>query len=91
MKTHALDRVSSSEQAKTALCSLLPGQSSPWLLCASDGDVIAYFNLVDADVDLVGPAITADVSGRHYNEDSAVLKVLKAAQQTVGGTIEINA
>ena len=88
MKTYALDCISSVERAKTALTSALPGQSSPWLLRSADNDIVAYFNVVDADVDLVGPAITADISGRHYNEDRAVLAILTLLQKSVGGEIE---
>jgi hypothetical protein len=87
MKTHSLDRVSSAEGAKAALESLLPGQSLPWLLRAADGDVIAYFNVVDGDIGLVGPAIKADISGRHYDKDQVVLAALTALQHLVGGVI----
>lgn len=91
MKTYSLDHVSSLEAARAALDSMLPGQSSPWVLYGSDGDVIAYFNAVEGEVDLVGPAVTADISGRHYNQDQVVVAVLKALQQQVGGVIESDA
>jgi hypothetical protein len=88
MKSYALDCISSIDVAKAALNSALPGQSSPWLLRADDNDVIAYFNVIKTDVDLVGPAVTADISGRHYNEDRRVLTVLALIQKSVGGEIK---
>ena len=87
MKTYSLDRITSVADARAALGLLLPGSASPWVLCAEDGDVIAYFNVVESDIDLVGPAVTADISGRHFNEDAAVIVILKALQQKVGGVI----
>ena len=88
MKTYALDQIASADQANAALTAALPGQSSPWILRATDGDAIAYFDIVSGDTDLVGPAITADISGRHYNEDEAVVAVLAALQKKLGGVIK---
>jgi len=87
VKTHYLDRVSSIADAKSALGSLLCENASTWLLRAADGDVIAYFNVVESDIELIGPAVTADVSGRHYNEDAAVIGVLKELQKKIGGVL----
>lgn len=59
----------------------MPGQSRPWLLVSKEGDPIAYFNIVS------GKHVQVDISGRHYNEDEAVLEVLEALRTSVGGTI----
>ncbi len=88
MKTHSLQRITSLERAASALRSLLPGQESPWLLRSPSGDIVAYFDIVLEDgVDVVGPAVLADVSGRHYREDESVIAALRAIQQEAGGTI----
>jgi hypothetical protein len=89
VKTYALQNISSCETASTELERNLPGQQAPWLLKASDGDVIAYFNLVPkkAGSQWGGHCVTADVSGRHYNEDAAVLSILRHIQSVVGGEI----
>jgi len=39
------------------------------------------------DVDITGPAVIADISGRHYNEDAAVVAVLETIRQKVGGDV----
>lgn len=72
------------------LSRLLPGQTDPWLLLASPEDPIAYFNLRvrGEEEDLLGPnLIQADISGRHYHEDEAVLSVLREIQSISGGQI----
>lgn len=84
MKTYVLDRVTSVEQAKAELFSVLPDG----ILYAPDGDAIAYFEVIESDIDTVGPAITADISGRHYDEDEAVIAVLKTFQRMLGGVID---
>lgn len=87
MKTYILDGISSQAEAAVLLSAILPSQSSPWLLLAEAGDPIAYFDVVATDVDLVGPAVTADVSGRHYNEDREVVEILEQLQKKLGGKI----
>jgi hypothetical protein len=87
MKSHLLLGIESAAIAKEALRTLLPGQEEPWLLCSSVGDPIVYFNV---GTQLDGEAIVhvqADVSGRHYNDDAAVLQVLKQLQSSVGGFV----
>jgi len=87
MKSLSLQRVSSIDEAVQALRDTLPGQESPWLLRAEDGDAIAYFNVSPGELDVSGPAIIADISGRRYDEDEAVLAVLRSIQAKVGGVI----
>ena len=90
MKTYALENISSCEQATVELRQLLPGQDDPWLLKASDGDVIAYFNIVPKShhSEWSGSCVIADVSGRHFNEDAAVISVLRHLQSVIGGHIK---
>jgi len=85
MKTYMLEDISSHERASLALQHLLPGQESPWLLKAVDGDTIAYFNVGPMDLERPGYRVTADISCRHCHEDSAVISVLWQLQSTVGG------
>ncbi len=87
MKTYVLDQISSQAAAAVLLSSLLPNRTAPWLLLAESGDPIAYFDLVPSDIDIVAPSVTADVSGRHYNEDRMVLDVLEKLQRVLGGII----
>lgn len=86
MKSYILGTISCVADAPDLLALMLSG-GSPWLLLAKDGDAIAYFNIVEHGDDVESPAITADISGRHYNEDEAVLEILRALQRRLGGTI----
>src|SRR4030095_4354912 len=63
VKTYALQNISSCETASTELERNLPGQQARWLRKASDGDVIAYFNVVPkkAGSQWGGHCVTADV------------------------------
>lgn len=81
MKSYFLAEVADPGALEAALGLLLPGQSHPWLLLSEAGDPIAYFNVE------CGEHVLVDISGRHYNEDQAVLRVLEALQTRVGGTI----
>ncbi|MEO8385953.1 MAG: hypothetical protein ABI583_11970, partial [Betaproteobacteria bacterium] len=75
MKSYVLENLSSLAEARVLLGRILPGQVSPWLLAGEGGDPVAYFNVTEADVDLHGPAVIADISGREYNKDEKVLEV----------------
>jgi hypothetical protein len=87
MKSYFLKRINSLDVAKAALCARLPGQESPWLLLSPGGDAIAYFN-VQGDLDGVPILVVqADISGRHHNEDAAVIAVLRDLQLQVGGEV----
>lgn len=88
MKSYFLLDVDSAIAARQALETQLPGQSEPWLLLSRRGDPIAFFHVGD---ELDGEPvihIEADVSGRHFNEDAAVLDVLTRLQALLGGVIE---
>lgn len=90
LKSYLLEGLSDINAAEVELSSLLPGQTTPWLLLASAEDPIAYFNprRIGEDEDAVGPfLIQVDISGRHYNEDDAVLRVLRLIQNRLGGQI----
>lgn len=87
MKSYFLERISSEQQAKEALRLLLPGQGSPWLLLSTAGDPKAYF---DVKADLDGEPnlhVYAHISGRHFNCDAEVLKILVRVQESSGGVI----
>jgi hypothetical protein len=87
MKSHLLTGLASEAIAKEALRALLPGQEEPWLLCSSSGDAIAYFSVgakLDGEPNV---HIQADISGRHYNSDSAVLEVLERVRASIGGVV----
>ena len=66
---------------------LLPEQNTTWLLLDPTGDPIAYFSLVERDDTTGLRTIQADVSGRHYREDAAVLTVLHQLQAYLGEAI----
>ena len=87
MKSYFLEHVSSLANAESALRAELPGQEHPWVLRATDGDVIAYFNVapvLDGEPNL---HVQADVSGRHYNEDAPVIDLLQRLRASVGGLV----
>lgn len=90
MKSYFLEGLSDSDAVSEELSSLLPGQIDPWLLLAKAGDPIAYFNSRSpSDLeDLQGPfLVQADISGRHYREDDAVVRILRSVQEKLGGRI----
>ncbi|AMK77910.1 MULTISPECIES: hypothetical protein [Methylomonas] len=88
MKSYFLEGVSSYGHAEETLGRILPGQMHPWLLRDSAGDVVAYIDLVEVNnSELKFPAVTADISGRHFNLDTEVITILKLLQESVGGEI----
>ncbi len=66
---------------------MLPGPADPWLLKGGDGDVVAYFSLVEADDTTGLRTVQADVSGRHYNQDADVIAVLERLRESTGGEV----
>jgi len=87
VKSYFLEHVSSLAAAESALRTLLPGQESPWLLRAPDGDVVAYFRVepeLDGQPNL---NVQADISGRHCNEDAPVIDLLQRLRDRVGGVV----
>lgn len=88
MKSYFLEGIASADDAVRALRAVLPGQEAPWLLLAGPGDPIAYFNVEDAESDeLNGPAVVADVSGRHWDKTDEVVATLAALRARVGGVL----
>jgi hypothetical protein len=87
MKSYFLAPIASRDAAIVALTAALPGQIEPWLLKDVAGDVIAYFSLVESDSTTGLRTISADVSGRHFNQDSDVLSVLQKFKAEIGGEI----
>ena len=87
MKSYFLAPIVSPAEALEALSTLLPEQSTPWLLLDPTGDTIAYFSLVECDDTTGLRTIQADISGRHYHEDAAVLAVLHQLQARLGGAV----
>lgn len=96
LKSYLLFSVASADAAASALDQRLPGQRDPWLLLDRDGDVIAYFVAEPSNLDYEGPddpngpgpLVQADISGRHYYEDDAVISVLRDIQLVVGGMLK---
>ena len=85
MKSYFLEGLIDKQSARSELSKALPNQVDPWLLKSQGGDAIAYFSIAnDEDGSLW---IQADVSGRHFDQDSSVLKVLRELQLQLGGTI----
>ena len=91
MKSYFLDHVSSVVAAETALSAELPGQRDPWVILHAPGDPLAYLRvgtLLEGGPNL---HIQADVSGRHSDNDQAVIEVLERLQKLVGGSISSDA
>jgi hypothetical protein len=87
VKSYFLEGVASVGGAVEALKTVLPGQVSPWVLLSSEGDAIAYFDVVAREHGVIAPAVQADVSGRHWDHVERVLATLEAVRLQVGGTI----
>ena len=90
MKTYILANTSSHAKAVAELRRLLPGQENPWLLKAPDGDPIAYFNVEPEEIDRKTCCVTADMSGRHFDEDQVVISILQQLQTVIGGSIDFS-
>ena len=87
MKSYFLEHVSSIAAAEAALRGELPGQESPWLLLAADGDIIAYLSVapeLDGEPNI---HVHADISGRHFNQDAAIVSLLQRLSASVGGVV----
>ena len=91
MKSYILQSIRDEQRIKAALSTALPGQSNPWLLLVAPNDPIAFFYIMENDTDAIHPAISADISGRHYDSDKLVLKVLELIQADIGGDITSDA
>ena len=65
MKSYFLAPISSRNVATAALQAVLPETGDRWLLKGSDGDVIAYFSLIENDDTTGLRTVQADISGRH--------------------------
>ena len=65
MKSYFLAPISSRSTAVAALNAALPGESDQWLVKDSDGDVVAYFSIVESDSTTGLRSIQVDISGRH--------------------------
>ena len=87
MKSWFLENVPDLTLAAQALDAELPGQRHPWILSASGDDAIAYFNIDEMLDGQAVPHIVADISGRHYHEDDAVIAVLERLRLRLGGEI----
>ena len=96
MKSYLLFGISNMETAVAELDRVLPGQRDPWLLSDPSGDVIGYFRAWPTNLEVdgpddpngAGPLVQADISGRHYNEDAAVITVLRQVQVAAGGVLK---
>jgi len=87
MKSYFLAPIASRDAAVAALSSALSAEGETWLLKNGDGDVMAYFSLVETDSTTGARTIQADVSGRHYERDADVVCVLESLRQKIGGEI----
>lgn len=81
MKSYYLVDVTAPGALEACLGELFPGQTHPWLLLSEADDPVAYFHIESENLVMV------DVSGRHFNEDEAVLGALEALRARVGGAI----
>ena len=85
MKSYFLDELNDEDSARTALSQALPNWVDPWLLKDERDDVIAYFNVSRSSEGKV--SIEADLSGRHYDEDASVIRLLKSLKDRLGGVV----
>lgn len=86
MKSYFLEEVTEGlARVRGELSKLLPVQTDPWVLFAANADPVAYFDVTTNDPGTCN--VQADVSGRHFNEDTAVLEVLRELQKRLGGII----
>jgi hypothetical protein len=85
MRSYFLEGLPDRNSAREALSDRLLNQTDPWLLHDSQGDVVAFFEIVTSESE--GVAIQADMSGRHFDRDAEVLAVLRDLQKQLGGTI----
>ena len=91
MKSYFLENINDVETLEVELSIILPGQKNPWLIWHQE-DVCAYVNIIlGQDPEIVVPAVTVDISGRHYGESELILKFLQNLQNKVGGTISDDA
>ena len=84
MKSYFLIHVQHEGAARMALSKILPVQAEPWVLFDPKGNAVAYFN-IDLEEDVL--QVQVDISGRHYNEDLKVIRVLRELQKMTGGII----
>lgn len=87
MNSIFLERIAKPELLEETLSSILPGQMRPWIiLCGVD--VAAYVNIIEEECDeIILPAISVDLSGRHRDAEQKSLNVLHRIQRVVGGEI----
>jgi hypothetical protein len=86
VKSYFLEEIASDlARVRSELSKLLPVQTDPWVLFAANADPLAYY---DVTMDDQGTCdVQADVSGRHFNEDTSVLEVLRELQKQLGGIV----
>ena len=92
MKSYFIEGLGDLGRVRSELSKLLPGQADPWLLLTADDDVVAYFNISTEEFNFsaeeaYGLCVVADISGRHYYQDEAVLKILRELQKRLGGVV----
>ena len=99
MKSYFIEGLGDLGPVRSELSKLLPGQVDPWLLLTADDDVVAYFNISTEEFNISteefnisaeeadGLCVVADISGRHYYQDEAVLKILRELQKRLGGVV----
>jgi hypothetical protein len=85
MKSWFLEELCDPARVRGELSNLLPNQVDPWVLLASDDDALAYFNVITTEAGV--SHVQADISGRYYNRDKAVLEVLRELQKRLGGVV----
>ncbi|MGR8959980.1 hypothetical protein [Rhizobium leguminosarum] len=85
MKSYFLEGLRDVAIVRSELSRLLPNGVDPWLLIAADPYPLAYFTVIASEED--APSIQADLSGRHYDQDGAVLEILRELQKRVGGVV----
>jgi hypothetical protein len=87
MKSYFLAPILSRNAAETAMNQVLPQQAGQWLLKDGSGDLLAYFYLVESDVETGERTIQADILHRHYHRDPEIISVMQQLKLQVGGEI----
>ncbi len=88
MKSYFLEGIRNTDAAAEILTFLFPTQIDPWVMLSEEGDAMAYFNIVLTEhSELEAPAIQVDISGRHFDCDEAVLRMLGKIAKVTGGHI----
>lgn len=85
MKSLFLTGIERPALLRSALSQVLPAHGETFLLASPAGDPIAYLSIV---CESEAMEVQADISGRHYHEEDAVVAVLNRIGAIVGGSVK---